>query len=314
MDRSGILLRVGATLFFTIMVLFVKMLAGTVPLGQIIFFRSAVALIPLVLFLVWTREFPKGLATKRPGAHVLRCALGCAAMFASFASLAYLPMAHASIIGYLAPIMAVVLAWALLGEEVNRIRWISVALGFLGMLVLVVPELSATEIDKTYLTGVVLALVMAFLTAGAKIQIRHLALTENAGAIAFYFALTCALVGLATAVNGWLTPSAEQLVYLVGAGLAGGVAHIMMTLALQQSEVSKLAPFEYLSLVFAVLADAAVFHIVPGWSFYGATIIIFVAMWLIAFKDNLAHFVARTSRTKPLTPHQQILANSDEPK
>lgn len=286
METSGIILRIGATLFFTVMVLCVKLLAGAVPVGQIIFFRSAVALIPLVLFLMWTRDFPGGLYTKRPFAHILRCALGCAAMFASFASLAYLPIAHASIIGYLAPILAVVLAWALLRETVRPVRWLSVFTGFLGMLVLVVPELTAVTHDQAYFTGVMLALIMAVLTAGAKIQIRSLAMTENAGAIAFYFALTCALVGLATALGGWAAPTSEQMIYLVGAGLAGGVAHIMMTLALQHSEVSKLAPFEYLSLIFAVIADAAVFHVVPGLSFYCASAFIVAAMWLMTFRDR----------------------------
>ena len=286
MISLGILLRIGATFFFTAMMVFVKLLAGAIPLGQIIFFRSAVALIPLVLFLMWTREFPRGLYTKRPVAHVLRCTLGCGAMFASFASLAYLPIAHASILGYLAPLMAVALAWLFLNETVTPMRWISVALGFVGVLVLVVPELTAAELNEGYLIGAGLAIVMAVLTAGAKIQIRNLALTENAGAIAFYFALTCAIIGLITVVNGWLAPTPTQLLCLVGSGLAGGVAHIMMTLALQQAEVSKLAPFEYLALVFAVIADATVFQQVPGLSFYSATGIILAAMWMITFKDK----------------------------
>lgn len=288
MEVSGILLRIGATLFFTLMVIFVKLLADAVPLGQIVFFRSAVALIPLVGFLVWTREFPHGLYTKRPLAHVLRCLLGCAALFASFASLAYLPLAHASIIGYLAPILSVVLARFLLAEEVSGIRWFAVLFGFLGMLVLIVPQLSAASVDDTYLIGVALALAMALFTAGAKIQIRRLARTENAGAIAFYFALTCAVAGAVTAIGGWIMPTPIQLIYLCGAGIAGGVAHIMMTLALQQSEISKLAPFEYLSLIFAVIADAVMFQILPGLSFYLSALMIVIAMWLIAFKERKA--------------------------
>ncbi|QPH55618.1 DMT family transporter [Pontivivens ytuae] len=286
MELTGILLRIGATLFFTVMVVFVKLLAGEVPLGQVVFFRSAVALIPLVLYLMWTRDFPGGLRTTRPLGHVLRCAMGCIALFASFASLAYLPLAHASIIGYLAPVMAVVLARWILGETVTGLRWFAVVLGFLGMLVLVVPQLTATELDESYLTGVALALTMAVFTAGAKIQIRSLALTENAGAIAFYFALTCALAGLATVFWGWERPTPVQLAYLCGAGVAGGVAHIMMTLALQHSEVSKLAPFEYLSLIFAVVADAALFAIVPGAAFYLSAAMIIAAMWAIAAKDR----------------------------
>ncbi|SDX97021.1 EamA domain-containing membrane protein RarD [Ruegeria halocynthiae] len=285
-QTTGILLRIGSTFFFTLMVIFVKLLADDVPLGQVVFFRSAVALIPLVLFLAWTQEFPSGLRTNRPMAHVARCVLGCAALFASFASLKFLPLAHASIIGYLAPVIAVILARVLLDEYVTGRRWIAVGLGFSGMLILVAPRLTATTVDQAYLIGACLALAMAILTAGAKVQIRNLAQTENAGAIAFYFALTCSIAGLVTAFWGWVRPDLTQLTYLCGAGIAGGIAHIMMTLALQHSEISKLAPFEYLSLIFAVIADLVLFSIVPGGTFYLSTILILAAMWLMAFQDR----------------------------
>lgn len=286
MKSTGIFLRVGATFFFTLMVVCVKMLAGAVPLGQIVFFRSAVALIPLVLFLMWTRDFPGGLRTKRPMAHVLRCLLGCTALFASFASLAYLPLAHAIIIGFLAPILAVVLARFILGEEVTKLRWFAVVFGFVGVLVLVVPKLTAITLNQTYLIGMGLVLASALFTAGSKIQIRSLAKTENAGAIAFYFALTCSVAGLASVFWGWVQPDPEQLIWLCGAGLAGGVAHIMMTLALQYDEISKLAPFEYLSLIFAVIADVLLFGLIPGAGFYISSAMILGAMWLITFKDK----------------------------
>lgn len=287
LDTTGIFLRIGATFFFTLMVILIKFLAEAVPVGQVVFFRSAVALVPLVLFLMWTRDFPSGLRSKRPMGHVVRCLMGCAAMFASFASLKYLPLAHASILGYLAPMLAVVLARFILGENVSPIRWFAVVLSFLGMLVLVLPKATGAALDQSYMIGLALALVMAVFTAGAKIQIRSLALTENAGAIAFYFALTCALAGLLTAGLGWVQPNPMQWLLLIGSGLTGGIAHIMMTLALQKSEVSKLAPFEYLSLIFAVIADYTLFNVVPGLAFVGATALILAAMWLVTFKDQL---------------------------
>lgn len=287
MDAAGILLRIGATFFFTVMVVFVKLLSDTIPLGQIVLFRSAVALVPLVGFLLWTKEFPSGLYTKRPFGHVFRCLLGCSALFASFASLRYLPLAHASIIGYLAPVLAVVLAQFFLGEMVNKVRWLALVCGIAGVMVLTIPKLTAATVDDSYLIGVALATMMALFTSGAKIQIRSLALTENAGAIAFYFALTCAIAGaIATFGWGWVAPDTWQLTLLCGAGLAGGVAHILMTLALQHSEISKLAPFEYLSLIFAVIADFLLFSLVPEPAFYAATALIVAAMWLIAFKDK----------------------------
>lgn len=122
-------------------------------------------------------------------------------------------------------------------------RWFALVLGFLGMLVLVLPGFQAATLDQPYLIGVALALAMAAFTAGAKIQIPSPAQTENAGAIAFYFALTCAAVGAVSGFWGWVAPDMLQLTYLCGAGIAGDIAHIMMTLALQHGEISKLAPY-----------------------------------------------------------------------
>jgi len=285
-DFKGISLRVGASFFFTLMVLFIKWLSDEIPVGQVVFFRSAFALIPLVLFLVWTREFPLGLKTRRPGSHVARCILGCLAMFASFASLKYLPLSHASIIGYMAPVLAVVLAGILLKESVSGARWFGVLFGFLGMLVLILPTASSADVDTTYLTGVALAMAMAILTAGAKIQIRSLALTENAGAIAFYFALTCTMAGLATLPFDWTPPSGQQLGLLICTGISGGIAHILMTLSYRYSEISKLAAFEYLSLIFAVIADALFFNILPESAFYAAAACIICATLVVALKDQ----------------------------
>ncbi|MEH6446244.1 MAG: DMT family transporter [Oceanospirillaceae bacterium] len=285
-DTTGIYLRIGATLFFTIMVLFIKLIADVVPTGQIVFYRSAFALIPLVFFLYLTKEFPSGLRTKRPKGHVYRCLLGCLAMFASFASLKYLPISHATVIGYLAPILAVLLARGMLKEEVTGARWAGIIIGFVGMLVLILPNVSGVEADQSYFTGVVLGLLTAVLTAGAKIQIRSLAKTENAGAIAFYFALTCTVAGLATLPMGWIIPNYEQLLLLIGSGLAGGIAHIMMTLSYQYSEVSKLAAFEYLALAFAVVADFVFFAIVPELNFYLSSALIIAATIVVVMFDR----------------------------
>lgn len=285
-DFKGISLRIGATLFFAIMVLLIKLLATAVPVGQIVFYRSAVALIPLIIFLLICREFPSGLKTQRPFGHLGRCLFGCIAMFASFASLEYLPMADATVIGFLAPIITVLLAWFFLSEAVTATRWFGVLFGFIGTLILIMPQLTHIKRDEHYLLGVALALIMVFFTALAKIQIRRLAQTESAGAIAFYFALTCTLASLLTQPIGWIDPSPYQLLLLIGSGIAGGVAHIMMTLSFQYAEASKLATFEYLMLGFAAILDFAFFHIIPQWSFYLSSLFIVVAALAVALEGK----------------------------
>ena len=106
------------------------------------------------------------------------------------------------------------------------------------------------------------------------------------GQIVFYFALTCTLAGLATLPAGWIIPNQEQLMLLIGCGFAGGVAHIMMTLSYQYSEVSKLATFEYLALAFAVVADFVFFAIVPELNFYLSSVLIIAATLVVILLDR----------------------------
>jgi drug/metabolite transporter (DMT)-like permease len=160
--------------------------------------------------------------------------------------------------------------WALLGERLDARRLGGVALGLAGVAAFCVPAFSGT-LAPGALAGLALGLATAALTVGALIKVRRLTLAgESAGAIAFWFAVVSALGGLATLPLGWAMPDPWQSLLLVGAGLAGGVAHILMTLSFRHAEAAALAPFEYLSVLWAVVLGVVVFAEVPGWSFLAA--------------------------------------------
>ena len=97
-ERVGVVLRILSTLAFALMGVFVKALGDTVPLGQVVFFRSAVAMLPLVAYLWWRGDWPRGLRTSRPMGHIGRCLMGAAAMFTSFATIRLLPLAEATML------------------------------------------------------------------------------------------------------------------------------------------------------------------------------------------------------------------------
>lgn len=258
--RLGVGLRVLSGVLFTAMAAVIKVIGDAATLGQIVFFRSAVAMVPLVLFLWLRREFPHGLATRRPLGHLARCAMGCAAMFTSFATLRLLPIAEATMLAYLAPVIVVALAALMLGERPGARRWTGVALGVAGVAALTAPRFGAAGVE---LVGVGLGLATAALTAGALVQVRALSSSESPGAIAFYFALACAAAGLATAPFGWTAAEPATYVLLALTGLLGGAAHIAMTLSFRYAEASLLAPFEYLTVLWAALVGAALFGEAP---------------------------------------------------
>ncbi|NWO57660.1 DMT family transporter [Chromohalobacter israelensis] len=253
---AGIVLRLMSGLLFTGMMVCVKAVSTQVPLGQTVFFRSAFALLPIVIFMTWRREFPRALVTRKPLGHLVRSGLGAAAMFASFAAVARLPVAEATLLAQLSPVAMAVGGVLLLGERFTLHRAAAFALVLAGVAALVVPDLGES---RGQVLGYGLGVLAALLTAGALVTVRRISRTETAASIAFYFVLVTALAGLATLPLGWVAVSGPTLVLLVLAGLFGGAAHICMTLALRYAEVSRLAPFEYVALIWPVLADLLIF-------------------------------------------------------
>ncbi|WP_165224149.1 DMT family transporter [Affinirhizobium pseudoryzae] len=256
----GIALRILSGLLFGAMAICIKAVADQVPLGQLVFFRSAFALLPLMAFLWFRGEFPAGLATRRPLGHLLRSSLGAAAMFASFASIARLPLAEATLLTYLSPTFTSLASIVLLSERATIWRIGGVVLGLAGVTTLVWPELGHLDMQGPRLWGYVFGLLMGILTAFALIMVRKLSRTENPGAIAFYFIITSMLGSLLTIPFGWVGLDMTMLAILSLAGLFGGFAQITMTLAFRHAEASLLAPFEYLAILWPVLADVLLFH------------------------------------------------------
>ena len=277
MDRPllGIMLRIVSGILFTAMAICVKAVSSDVPLGEIVFFRSFFAIVPLIIFLWLRNEFPHGLVTKRPMGHFIRASFGALALFTSFASIARLNLAEAILISQLSPILMAVAAVFILSERLTFWRIGGLLLGFSGVVVLVWPELNQEltfdVMDQTRLIGYIIGLVSAFLTALALIMVRSLNQTESPGAIALYFVLASMVGALLTLPLGWIIPEWTTLILLIVAGLFGGFAHIAMTLAFRYAEASRLAPFEYIALLWPLLADLFIFRIGFSTAFIFAT-------------------------------------------
>jgi drug/metabolite transporter (DMT)-like permease len=264
----------------------VKTVSEDVPLGEIVFFRSFFALLPLVIFL-WVRyEFPHGLATKRPFDHFLRASFGALALFGSFAAIARLNVAEAILIAQLSPMLMALAAVFLLSERLTIWRAGGLALGFVGVIGLVWPELESGGTNRVRLIGYGIGLAAAALSALALIMVRSLNRTESPGAIALYFVLVSMIGAMFTIPFGWIMPDVQTLLYLIGAGLFGGFGHIAMTLAFRYAEASRLAPFEYLGLLWVVFADLVIFKLPLSSSFLFAAPLVLAGAALAAMERN----------------------------
>jgi drug/metabolite transporter (DMT)-like permease len=240
-----------------------------------------------VLYLWWRGQLRHGLATTRPFGHLKRSLLGCAAMIFSFLSLAHLPLALATALGFLAPLLVVPAAIVFLGERPGALVIGAALAGFAGVGLMLWPAMTGPELALGTLIGVGAGLACALTTAAAKVEIKRLTATETPAAIAFYFALTCALVGLASWPLGWASPSGSALAALVASGLFGGFAHIAMTEALARAPASTLAPFEYTAMVWALLFDVLIFALWPQAASLAGAVLIVAAAAVVAFEGPL---------------------------
>lgn len=282
----GIALKLASVFLFTIMASLIKATASEVPPGEAVFFRSFFAMPIIIGWLAWRGDLSTGLKAKRPMGHVWRGVIGVSAMGTGFAALGLLPLPEVTALGYAAPMMTVIFAAILLGERLRAFRISAVALGLVGVVVVLWPRLTVGTISDVALLGVTLILISAVLRALAQIHIRRLVATEETSAIVFYFSLTATMLSLLTLPFGWAWPTTSALIMLICSGLIGGVAQIFLTTAYKHSEAALLAPFDYASILFSIIFGYVFFAEIPTSQVLVGSAIVVSAGGLIIWRER----------------------------
>ena len=296
----GILLKLASVLVFIVMQSLIK--AAKVPAGEAVFFRSACAVPVIVAWLAMQGQLATGFHAKQPLGHFWRGLMGTTAMGLGFAGLNYLPLPEVTAIGYASPLMVVILAAMFLGEEVRLFRLISVALGLVGVLIVLSPRLSiGVEAGSREAFGAMVVLGGAVFAALAQVFVRKLVLIESTTAIVFYFSLTATALSLLTIPFGWVWPSGFEVACLIGAGLLGGIGQILLTSSYREADASLVAPFDYASMIFSLGIGLFVFGEVPTLTMLtGAALVVTAGILIIWRERQLGQERARTANA--LTP------------
>jgi drug/metabolite transporter (DMT)-like permease len=279
-------LKLASALLFTLMSVLVRHLGGEVPVGEVVFFRGLFAIPPVLAIYAWRGEIIAAIHTKEPFGQLLRGLISCTGMFANFGSLARIPIADVTAIGFASPLITVALAAWILKERVRIFRWSAVVVGFIGVIVMLLPHLDVGHFAVVATTattiGSLLALCSAFTNAAATIQTRRLVRTEMTASIVFYFSLTTAIGGALTLPFEWYTPGLVQVLELIALGVLGGVGHIFLTESYRHAAASVIAPFDYSSMLWALLLGYWFFGEVPSaLVLIGAAIVILSGLFVI---------------------------------
>ena len=275
---KAVLLKLASAMLFAVMSALVRYVSDVTPLGQVVFFRSAFAIIPVVVIYAWRRELMSAVRTSRPFGHLGRGMISVSGMFFNFAALARLPIVDVTTITFAGPLITVALAAIFLKERVRIYRWSAVAVGFVGVIVMLWPHLDLARYTNAAgsaaTLGALFALASAFTNAGSVVQTRRLTDTETTSSIVFYFSLFCTIGGLLTLPLGWIVPSAPQLAALIALGVIGGLSHILLTESYRHAPASLVAPLDYTALLWAFILGYWFFDELPTATVYVGSAIV----------------------------------------
>lgn len=256
-----------STLCFGVMAIAIRLASQTLNTLEIAFFRNLfglLAVLPLVM-----RVDPASLRTTQLSRYFVRCVIGIFSMLAGFWAIGHLPLAQAISLSYSSPVFVTILAALMLGEHVRGRRWAAVAVGFIGVLVIVRP--GSTE----FTAGTLVALLAAVLSAIVAIQIKQLSRADAANTIVLYTYLFWVPISFVPALFVWEWPQGIVWLWVIGAGLCGTGGQVLWTHALQLGEVSALTPISFVQLPLVAVVGWIWFdERVDVWTWVGAGIIL----------------------------------------
>lgn len=248
---------------------------------QIAFFRNFFALLVLMPWLM--RIGLGGLRTQRLGLHVVRSAVGFAAMVLWFFSVALLPLAQAVSLNFTVPLFATLGAALILGEVVRARRWTATAIGFLGVLVIVRPGVE----EVTLIT--LLPMAAAVFMATTVLMVKSLSDSEDPTVMVFYMNLLLTPISLVPALFVWQWPDWPTLGLMAAIGVLAVLAHLMMYQSFARADASAVVPFQYAQLPFVAVIGYAAFSELPDlWTLAGALIIAASATYIARREAQIA--------------------------
>lgn len=265
-----------AVALFGVMDAGLKLLAPHYAPMQVATLRGASAL-PLVLVWALATVGVRGLLVVHWPLHLLRGLLGVAMMAGFVYGLRTLPLTTAYAITFVAPLLVTAMAVPILGERVGPRRWTAIAIGMVGVLVVLRP----TGEGMLTLAGPAVLLAAVCYAVGV-ITVRVLARRDSTQAMVFWFLAILAIVAGALAWRGWVPVRAEHLWVIAAIGASGTLAQVALTEAFRRGEASRIAPLDYTALVWGVLADLVFWQVLPdGGTWIGAGIIVASGLYLI---------------------------------
>ncbi len=228
------------------------------------------------------------LVTAHPRLQVARGAVAALSASLFIFAVVHVPLADAVAVSFVAPFMVTLMGAFILREPVGLRRWAAVTLGFIGTLIVLRPGLGVVH------PAAGLVVIAAFLFAVRQIISRWLSDTDRTGTTVVYTALVGSTVLTVPLVFVWQTPTADQMLILVGIACLAGVAEVMVIKSLELAMAVVLAPIHYTLMIWGTFYGWLVFHQLPDlWTWIGTAIIVATGIYTLQREHRIARQRAR---------------------
>lgn len=248
----GALLIVSAFACVAVMSAFGKAAKG-VSTGAIIFFQNFIS---LILFSPWVlRKGFVELRTPRVWLHLLRAVGGLLSQVLMFMAVRKMPLVDAVLLSNSAPLFIPLVALVWLKEKIGAMVWVSLAIGFAGVILILRPSLALLSNPAA-----LLAISAALFSAFALVSVNQLSNTEPAQRILFYYFLLSSAAAAPFAIWKWKNPTSQEWLFLGGIGATMAVSQLLIVFAYKQASAERIAPFNYTVVIFSGLIGWVVWN------------------------------------------------------
>jgi drug/metabolite transporter (DMT)-like permease len=280
-------LRLAAALLNAGVAAALRLVSRDLPIGEVVFFRSFIAAFLIGAFYLFRAQLRTALYTRRPFAHFVRCLSGAISTAAYVGALARLPLVNVMVIVYSTPVITVVLAACFLKEQVRIYRWSATFLGFLGIVLMLLPyfDMPWVTISAAGL-GMAFALLSAVTSAVSSIQIRRLTETEKTPSIVFYFYFSCAFAAALTLPFSSVVPNPMEWIMLAAIGVVSVFSQLAATESLRFAGASTAVFFDYTIILWSFLIGYFAFRELPGPIVYLGGLLIVVSGIFIIYREQ----------------------------
>lgn len=267
---------VTAVALFSLMDAQLKLLAAHYAPLQVAFLRGLLSL-PFVIVPVILRGRLARLKPVNVPLHLVRGAMSIVMLTSFVYAVRETSITATYSIFMCAPLVVAALSVPMLGEKVARSQWIAIGVGLAGVLLMLRPGGS-----RWSTLGSVAAVIAVAMYAFSVITLRRLAQTDTTECMVFSFALLLSVGAGLLSIPGWQPLLASDWPYFVGVGLTGATAQGFLTNAFRHAPAAVIAPFEYTALVWGLLLDLAIWHLLPaGVTLAGGSIVIGAGLYII---------------------------------